>query len=89
MVTLCLVSPGGWRGAKCKRSRRHTIWPSPYGEGRLLSVHAALRRDTGDPHGTVTLLAAALDIFQRLGARKDIEWTQSALQGEYTGDSNV
>lgn len=63
--------------------------PYPYGEGRLLSVYAALRRDTGDPHGAATLFAAALDIFQRLGARKDLEWTRTALKGEYTGDSDA
>jgi len=63
--------------------------PYPYGEGRLLSVCAALRRGTGDPHGAATLLAAALDIFQRLGARKDIERTRTALKGEYTGGSEV
>jgi len=63
--------------------------PYPYGEGRLLYVYAALRRGMGDPHGAVTPLAAALDIFKRLGAREDIERTRAALKGEYTGDSNV
>ncbi|MGH2345833.1 MAG: tetratricopeptide repeat protein [Chloroflexota bacterium] len=47
--------------------------PYPHGEGRLLHVHDQLQARTGEPALARSSLDAALAIFQRLGARKDIE----------------
>jgi tetratricopeptide (TPR) repeat protein/transcriptional regulator with XRE-family HTH domain len=51
----------------------------PYGEGRLLQVYGTLWAEAGDHFRARERLQAALTIFCRLGARKDVEWTEQLL----------
>jgi tetratricopeptide (TPR) repeat protein len=53
--------------------------PYPYGEARLLHVYGLLHKQRGEPELARTRLEAAQAIFQRLGARKDIEQTEALL----------
>jgi hypothetical protein len=53
--------------------------PYPYGEARALRVHGYLHRQKGEPQQARERLEAALAIFRRLGARKDIEQTEQML----------
>ena len=53
--------------------------PYPHGEGRLLEVCARLHFEQGEPKAARDRLAAALAIFQRLGARKDAERAEQLL----------
>jgi tetratricopeptide (TPR) repeat protein len=53
--------------------------PYPYGEARLLAVYGRLNAQAGQPEQARDHLAAALAIFRRLGARKDVERTEQAL----------
>jgi tetratricopeptide (TPR) repeat protein len=53
--------------------------PYPHGEGRLLEVCGRLHLDRGERAAARDRLAAALAIFRRLGARKDIEQTEQLL----------
>ena len=50
--------------------------PYPYAEGRLLQLYGTLPAEHADAQGR---LAAALAIFRRLGAQKDLEWTEQLL----------
>jgi hypothetical protein len=51
----------------------------PYAEARLLSVYGLLHILRGERGPTRERLEAALAIFRRLGARKDIEQTEQLL----------
>jgi tetratricopeptide (TPR) repeat protein len=53
--------------------------PDPYAEGCLLHVYGSLHAQLGEPTQARARLREALTIFQRLGARKDIEWSKQAL----------
>ncbi len=53
--------------------------PYPYAEGRLLSVYGQLHLDAGEARLARECLEAALTIFERLGARGDIERTRETL----------
>ena len=53
--------------------------PYPRGEGRLLQVYGEMHAQKGEPEPARERLEAALAIFDRLGARKDAEWTQQAI----------
>jgi len=53
--------------------------PCPYAEGRLLSVYAELDVRTGEPEAARGHGEAARVIFQRLGARWDVEQVDDAL----------
>jgi tetratricopeptide (TPR) repeat protein/transcriptional regulator with XRE-family HTH domain len=53
--------------------------PYPYAEARQLELSAGLRRDGGKTGAACEQLEAALCIFRRLGARKDVEHTEQQL----------
>ncbi len=53
----------------------------PYAEGRLLHMCGQLHLTKGEANRAHTRLHAALDIFQRLGAAKDITATEQVLAG--------
>jgi len=53
--------------------------PHPFAEGRLLYVYGLLLGARGEPRPARERFVAALRIFQRLGARKELERTQDAL----------
>jgi tetratricopeptide (TPR) repeat protein len=53
--------------------------PDPYAEARLLQVHGQLHAEQDEPERAQERLAAALAIFRRLGARKDIEGAEQDL----------
>jgi tetratricopeptide (TPR) repeat protein len=53
--------------------------PYPYAEARLLQVHGQLHAEQGEPEQAQERLEAALAIFRRLGARKDVERTEQVL----------
>lgn len=53
--------------------------PYPYAEARLLFIDGLLHVQAGRPKSACERFAAALVIFQQLGARKDIERTAHAL----------
>jgi hypothetical protein len=55
--------------------------PYPHGEGRLLEVYGRLHRDRGEPTAARERLEAALAIFRRLGAGKDVERAEQDLAG--------
>ena len=56
-----------------------TAMPYPYAEGRLLHVYGVLHAQQKKPEAARKRLDAALAIFQRLGARKDIEQVEREL----------
>jgi hypothetical protein len=53
--------------------------PYPYGEARLLHAYALMHAGKTEPQEARARLEAARDIFQRLGARKDLEQTEALL----------
>ena len=53
--------------------------PYPYAEACLLHVSGALHAQKGEPEPACERLEAALEIFRRLGARKDVESVEQAL----------
>jgi tetratricopeptide (TPR) repeat protein/transcriptional regulator with XRE-family HTH domain len=53
--------------------------PYPHGEGRLLAVYGRLHLERGDVTSARERLEAASTIFQRLGARKDLERAEQLL----------
>jgi class 3 adenylate cyclase/tetratricopeptide (TPR) repeat protein len=53
--------------------------PYPYAEARALAEYGVMRCQQGEPQQGRERLEAALAIFRRLGALKDIERTQRAL----------
>jgi hypothetical protein len=53
--------------------------PYPYAEGRLLYVYGELHTQKGEPGPARERLEAALAIFRRLGARKDVERAEQAI----------
>jgi uncharacterized protein HemY len=53
--------------------------PYPYAEARLMHLAGRLHAQVGKPEAARQRLAAALTIFQRLGARKDIEQVEHDL----------
>jgi hypothetical protein len=55
--------------------------PYPYAEGRSLHLYGTLHARKGEPEPARERLKAALAIFQRLGARKDIERAEQTLAG--------
>jgi tetratricopeptide (TPR) repeat protein/transcriptional regulator with XRE-family HTH domain len=56
----------------------HSI-PHPYAEGRLLHVYGAMHVQKADPAPARERLEAALTIFRRLGARKDVERVEQEI----------
>jgi tetratricopeptide (TPR) repeat protein len=50
--------------------------PNPYAEGRILHQLGLLDQQRAQPEQSRERLAAALDVFRRLGAQKDLEWCQ-------------
>jgi tetratricopeptide (TPR) repeat protein len=55
--------------------------PYPYGEARLLRVSGLLHLQQRETAAARTRLEAARAIFRRLGASKDLEWTEQDLAG--------
>jgi hypothetical protein len=55
--------------------------PYPYAEGRLLQVYGDMYIQKGEADPARERLEAALAIFRRLGAHKDVERTEQALAG--------
>jgi tetratricopeptide (TPR) repeat protein len=55
--------------------------PYPHGEGRLLHVYGLLHARQGEPARARERLDAALAIFTRLGARKDVERVERDRSG--------
>jgi hypothetical protein len=53
--------------------------PYPHGEGRLLEVYGRLHLARGEPVAGRERLEAALAVFLRLGARKDVERVEQLL----------
>jgi tetratricopeptide (TPR) repeat protein len=53
--------------------------PYPYAEARTLQVNGLMHRRRGEAHQAREKLEAALAIFRRLGARRDIEQTGQLL----------
>jgi tetratricopeptide (TPR) repeat protein len=53
--------------------------PYPYSEARLLHLYGLLHADQDEPGQARALLAEALAIFERLGARTDAERVEQAL----------
>jgi ATP/maltotriose-dependent transcriptional regulator MalT len=53
--------------------------PYPYAEARLLHVYGRLHMQQGEPEAARERLAAARALFQRLGARTDLDLTEQAL----------
>jgi tetratricopeptide (TPR) repeat protein len=53
--------------------------PCPYAEARLLQIYGRLDVERGAPEPARKRLDAALAIFRRLGARKDVEWVEQVL----------
>jgi hypothetical protein len=53
--------------------------PYPYGEGRLLHVYGAMHVQKGELELACERLEAALAVFRRLGARKDVERVEQTL----------
>jgi tetratricopeptide (TPR) repeat protein len=55
--------------------------PHPYAEARLLALQGQLSAQKGEPGAARERLAAALAIFRRLGAGRDVEQVERALVG--------
>jgi hypothetical protein len=55
--------------------------PYPHGQARLLQVSGEMHVKRGEPQPARERLEAALAIFRRLGARKDIERLEQMLAG--------
>jgi tetratricopeptide (TPR) repeat protein len=53
--------------------------PYPYAEARLLHAYGQMHADMAEPQVARARLEAALAIFRRLGARKDVERTEHFL----------
>jgi tetratricopeptide (TPR) repeat protein len=53
----------------------------PYAEARILVEYGLLHGQRGEPDPARKRLEEALAVFQRLGAKKDIERTEQALAG--------
>jgi hypothetical protein len=53
--------------------------PFPYAEARILVQMADVHKQRGEQEQARERLEEALTIFQRLGARKDIERTEEML----------
>jgi uncharacterized protein HemY len=73
---------GRWEKAECALEEGLALarsMPCPHVEARLLHVYGELLIQTGETEGARERLAAALGIFQRLGARKDAERTEQAF----------
>jgi hypothetical protein len=51
----------------------------PYAEARLLHVYGEMHARKGEPEPARERLEAALAIFRRLGARKDVERVEQVL----------
>jgi tetratricopeptide (TPR) repeat protein len=59
--------------------------PYPYAEARLLHLSGRLQAQVGKPEAARERLTTALAIFQRLGARKDVEQVEQDLPARATG----
>jgi tetratricopeptide (TPR) repeat protein/transcriptional regulator with XRE-family HTH domain len=79
---LVLLAQERWNEAELALEEGLTLtrsMPYPHGEGRLLEVYGRLRLARGDAAAAREWLEAALAIFRRLGARRDIEQTEQLL----------
>jgi class 3 adenylate cyclase/tetratricopeptide (TPR) repeat protein len=54
--------------------------PFPYGEARALYEYGMMHAQQGDPRQARKRMKRALSLFERLGALKDVERTQTALK---------
>jgi tetratricopeptide (TPR) repeat protein/transcriptional regulator with XRE-family HTH domain len=57
----------------------------PYAEGRLLHVYGSLHARMGQPTQAQESLESALAVFERLGARQDVERARQALMADHAG----
>jgi tetratricopeptide (TPR) repeat protein len=55
--------------------------PYPYAEARLLHVYGAMHLQKGEPEPARERLEAALTVFRRLGARREVERVEQAIAG--------
>ena len=55
------------------------LMPFPYAEARTLQVYGLMYCQKGESQAARERLEAALAIFRRLGARKDVEHTEQLL----------
>jgi hypothetical protein len=55
--------------------------PYPYAEAKLSREYGILHLREGEPGRAWERLRAALEVFRRLGAKKDAEQTRRTLQG--------
>jgi tetratricopeptide (TPR) repeat protein len=79
---LVTMRQGQWTKAEHALEEGLTLarrMPYPYAEGRLLHVYGDLHVQKGEPEPARVRLEAALAIFRRLGARKDVERVEQAL----------
>jgi hypothetical protein len=54
--------------------------PFPYGEARALYEYGMMHAQQGDPRQARKRMKRALSLFERLGALKDVERTQTSLK---------
>jgi tetratricopeptide (TPR) repeat protein/transcriptional regulator with XRE-family HTH domain len=76
------IPQGHWREAAAALSEGLALargMPYPYGEARLLQVAGTLHGVMAERVAARKPLREALTIFQRLGAPRDIEWTERLL----------
>lgn len=79
-----ILSVGGRRKEATAALEQALSWarsmPYPYAEAKLWYEYAMLHVREGDPGRARKLLSEALEIFDRLGARKDVEETGRTLR---------
>jgi ATP/maltotriose-dependent transcriptional regulator MalT len=79
---LVALRQGQWASAECDLEEGlhlARVIPYPYAEARLLQVYGTLHIEAGKTARAAERLEAALAIFRRLGARKDLEQTEQVL----------
>jgi Flp pilus assembly protein TadD len=79
---MILARQGRWQEAEQSFGEAVSLaqgMPYPYAEGRAHSEWGAMHLQQGDREQAREQLKQALEVFQRLGAQKDIERTEQAL----------
>jgi tetratricopeptide (TPR) repeat protein len=82
VAAMIAARQGHWEEAECALQEGLALarrMGYPYGEARLLLVYGTLHAQTGQPELARERLETAQAIFQRLGARKDIERAENLL----------
>lgn len=82
LQAMALTRQGRWKEAERAFDESLPLaraMPFPYAEARILREYAQMRARKGEPDEAKHRLQEALAIFQRLGAKKDIERTDRAL----------